>query len=161
MKLLGLMMLVCCGAVGGELMAAVYRDMLGLLVTTSDMLLQLEIIMDYEAPAVPDMLREIKRIAAKLPVFLDSFPDGGGANELLSKLSMNEDGYAERDLHRLEEYFAQLGTADRLSELKRLEAVRAYFNSRIEEEKPLAAKRIKLARSLGLLGGIFVAVMLI
>lgn len=161
MKLIGLALLVCCGAACGEIMATKYRDMLGLLVTTSDMLLQLEIIMEYEAPAVSDMLREVKRIAVKVPVFLDSLPDGGGADALLPLLRINCDGYEERDKCRLEEYFSQLGAADRLSELKRLDAVRAYFGMRIEEERPLAARRIKLARSLGLLGGIFVAVMLI
>ena len=97
----------------------------------------------------------------KLPVFLDSLPDGSGALQVRDMLSENRDGFAEQDLERLKMYFSQVGTADRVSELKRLRAVRAYFERRLSEERPGAEKHASLSRRLGALCGILFAVMLI
>lgn len=161
MKLIGMLMLIVCGAVTGEAFAAAFMGGVRLLDITADLLLQLELIMEHEAPDVRDMLDELRRTSDKLPVFLDSLPEGSGASDTLSQLADNTDGYTSADLERLKMYFSQVGSADRLSELKRLKAVRAYFERRRETERPTAEKKASLSRRLGVLCGILFAVMLI
>ena len=161
MKLIGMLLLILCGTAAGNAFAVMFSDRVKLLSVTADALMQLELIMEHEAPNVSDMLEELRRTSEKLPVFLDSLPDGSGALQVRDMLSENRDGFAEQDLERLKMYFSQVGTADRVSELKRLRAVRAYFERRLSEERPGAEKHASLSRRLGALCGILFAVMLI
>lgn len=161
MKLLGMLLIAACGALTGNAFAQMYIKAVKLLAMTCDMLLQLELIMEHEAPNVPVMLTILRKTSSQLPDFLYSLPKDAGACEVLERLETNEDGYTEQDRERLKIYFTQLGSADRLSELKRLKAARAYFTSRLSEERPRTEKRASLSRRLGVLCGILFAVMLI
>ena len=158
MKVLGAILLIACGSCTGFCVSAAYRRKTALLESIADMLLSFLIKIEYGAPTVRDMFAEVKEEKAELPSFMADAYDGVSAAEALKKYP---DGLTKQDAAKLSELFLQLGSADKASELQRLQGARAYFLQRTGSERPENEKKAQLAQKLGILFGIFAAVMLI
>ncbi len=158
MKLIGMLLLTGCGSVIGVCVSAAFRRKTAMLVSVADMLLSFSIKLQYGSPTVGEMISEVCGEMAELPAFLQRSPE---RDEIIRAIKEYPDGLEQADVSRLSELFTQLGSADRDSELCRLRTAREYFLQRIESERPKNEKRAELARRLGVLLGIFAAIMLL
>lgn len=157
-KLLGSVMVILCGAAAGMAAANAERERFEALGRTAEMLLQFSIMIEYESPTVDEMLRRTNACCEELPKFMRTEP--ADRDHILKELELDPDGFAACDKDRLREYFMLLGSADKPSELERTAALRAYFIRRTDTLHDKSRDKIKLCRTLGVLGGIFAAVML-
>ena len=158
MRLIGCVMMILCGAGCGAYISSIYLGRTETLVRTADMLLTLSIRLEYEAPTVDEMIADVAEEYRRLPFLAENTADRDG---ILEALKNDSCGLEKADRERLAEFFMRFGSADRLSEQNRISAARAYFLQRIESERPENEKHAALSRRLGLLGGIFAAVMLL
>ena len=158
MKLHGTILMILCGAGCGIYLSAAYRGRTDILARTADMLLGLSIMLDYGDPTVEEMLSGLTDGYSALPCYMKK---GADRDEIIAQLKSQPDGMSRADSDRLAEFFTLFGSADKLSEQKRLSSVRAYFLQRTEQERPANERRAELARKLGILGGIFAAVMIL
>ena len=158
MKLIGMILLTVCGSCIGVCVSAAFRRKTAMLVSVADMLLSFSIKLQYGSPTVGEMISEVCGEMAELPAFLQKAPEREAVIEAIKEYP---DGLEQTDVSRLSELFTQLGSADRDSELCRLRAAREYFLQRIASERPKNEKRAQLARRLGVLLGIFAAIMLL
>lgn len=126
-----------------------------------NMIEQLEMMLEFEAPTVSEMLRQIKRQSLRLPKFIFALSDGSDAQAAVESIRKMGDEYDECDRLRLEELFMQLGSADKECERQRLASAHAYFSQRLKQLRQETQRRCRLAKNLGLLGGAFLAVILI
>lgn len=158
MKLFGMIMLVICGTLLGANAAENCKRPIKALSRAERLCAKLMIMLEYEAPTVEDMLKRLKDSSSDgLIVFSRGYPT---REELLEAIEANEDGFYKADMRRLKELFISLGSADKDCELARTASAREYFLSREKETAPKAKHDERLYRSLGTLGGIFAAVML-
>ena len=157
LKLLGALLLTACGGAVGAYFSAGYRRRTALLERVGELLLEMSLMLDFECPTVDAMTARISESRKDMPCFIR------GARcraEVLSSLAENPDGFEDCDLSRLTALFSELGRADRQSELMRLDSARAYFGRRAEQVRPVNEQRAKLSVSLGILGGLFAAVIM-
>ena len=158
MKIVGIMLVTACGGCIGICVSAVYRRKTAMLEAISDMLLSMSIKLEYGAPTVEDMLGEVCAETPELPNFMQAAPDRYAVIEALKK---DPDFLDEADARKLIELLTSLGSADKDSELQRLRSAREYFLRRADTERPKNEKHAELARKLGILCGIFAAIMLL
>lgn len=156
----GLLLLVLCGAAGGIAAADKYKRRYDSLCSTADMLSQMQIMLGFEAPTVSQMLSDVKKGMEKPPAFLTKLSDEPSVSELSAALDENADGFEERDLQKLKELFSHIGSSDKSGEERRLAEAERYFSRRARSSEAETARQIKLAKSLGILAGIFAAVIL-
>ena len=149
--------MIICGAMLGLFAAQNSRRPLEALRNAEHMCDSLMIMLEFESPTVEEMIKRLCR-EMNVPVFMRNVTD---INELIKNTQSDPDGFYEQDLQRICEFFSSLGSADRECELSRTAAAREYFSSRAEQVAPAVERTVRLYRSLGLLGGIFAAVMLI
>ena len=160
MKLTGILILLICSALTGDLFAAYFKGKYELLAVTSRFLLECELIMDYKAPAVPDMLNDIMSSGIKLPYFIEKCKTDSGAEDVIKVLSA-DNCFDRNDRERLCEFFACIGNKKKKGEIKKISSVRSYFDIRVQEERAVTERKVHLFHILGVLGGVFIAVMLV
>ena len=158
MKIIGIILVTVCGGCIGMCVSAVYRRKTAMLTAISDMLLSMSIKLEYGTPTVEEMLDEVCAETAELPHFMHKAPNRDAVIEAMKK---DPDSLCEADVNKLTELLTNLGSADKDSELQRLRAAREHFLRRADTERPKNEKRAELARKLGLLCGIFAAIMLL
>ena len=158
LRLTGVLLLIVCGGAAGAYLSAEYRRRTALLERVAELLLEMSMMMDFECPTVDVMMSRISGAGREVPRFMKG---ARRREDVLSSLAENPDGFEGCDLSRLTALFSELGRADKQSELTRLDSARAYFARRADEVRTVNGQRSKLALSLGILGGIFAAVIMI
>ncbi|MGN0632666.1 MAG: stage III sporulation protein AB [Oscillospiraceae bacterium] len=160
-KLTGIILVVICGTAAGAYAADRYKKRFESLLLAQAVIEQLLIMLEYESPTVGEMIAGLKRSNIQLPVFIKELPENADAKDAVKSILKNKDGYEKCDLDKISELFNNLGSADKCCELQRLKSAGAYFEGRAERSRPDTERKIKLSRYLGLLGGIFLAVLLV
>lgn len=153
--------MVLCGCASGMAAAKKYEDELSECRTADETIRQLMIFMEYQAPTISQMLKLLKTSGMQIPEFIKSLPADSGRSEVLESLEKNGGCYCKAHREKLYELFSLLGSADKSCEMARLEAAHIYFLSQTEELSVRTRKQAKLARSIGALGGILLAVLLV
>ncbi len=125
----------------------------------AEMLGSMLLMLEYEQPTVDEMLSRIAVPKGYAPEFIRCAANGRQA--VLDCLSDNRDDMYEPDRRRLETLFTELGSADKAAEQLRLSAALEYFRVRAKTLLPKAESTGKLCRSLGLIGGILLVVILL
>lgn len=159
LKLIGSGLVILFGAAAGRSLGDYLMDKYRTLEVVVDMLRRLLMILEYEQPTVDEMLSRVSVTDGFKPVFL--LAAAAGREALISSLHENKDGMSDPDRTRLETLVRELGSADKTSEQQRLSAALTYFTERATALRPRAESNKKLSRSLGLLGGIFIVVLLV
>lgn len=159
LKLIGSGLVILFGAAAGRNAGKRLTDRCRDLELTAELLRRLLMLLEYEQPTVDEMLSRTALPEGRLPLFIKAAR--GGRSALLTELRENRDELSVTDRDRLEELFTDLGSSDKAGEQQRLSAAEQYFRTRAESLRPEAESRSRLYRSLGLLGGVFAAVMLI
>lgn len=160
-KVLGMLLIVFSGAAAGAAVGGEYRRRYQSLCAAADMIEQMQIMLEFESPTVSQMIEGVRKGSERAPLFILGLPDNADAARVCASLDENKDGFAECDLHKLKELFSRLGSADKICEQQRLASAMCYFESRRQAERAETEKREKLAGSLGILGGIFAAVLML
>lgn len=159
-KLIGAALVIACGAETGLAKAREYRRRYSALCSVCDMLAQMRIMLEYESPTVSQMLGALKIESSNAPLFISELSENADSSDVCAAISKNHDGLDERDSAKLREFFSRLGSADKICEQQRISSAELYFENRRQAEQALTQKREKLARSLGILGGIFAAIIM-
>lgn len=158
LKLIGCALIIISCAFGGRTYGEYILDKCRSLELTAEMLRRMLMILEYEQPTVDEMLGRITLPQKSVPGFVKAA--AMGRNAVLNALK-GEGGLADAaDNARLVEIFSELGMSDAYGERQRLSAGEQYFDSRARELRPEAESRSRLSRSLGLLGGIFIVVLI-
>lgn len=160
-KLIGAALIVFCGAAAGSAVSGEYKRRYEAICSAADMLEQMLLMLEFEAPTVSQLMNGVKNGAARPPEFVMRLADKTDSQSICAALESSPGGLNERDIQKLKELFTRLGTADKTCERQRILSVLGYFNDRRETERGETEKKAKLARTLGVLGGIFAATLLI
>ncbi|MCR5143223.1 MAG: stage III sporulation protein AB [Ruminococcus sp.] len=125
----------------------------------ADMLESMLLMLCYEQPTVDEMLSRITPLTGNAPAFMRSAC--GGRQALLDSLREDCGEMYEPDRIRLETLVRELGSADKQSEQQRISSALEYFRGRSKALRPKAEVSSRLCRSLGIIGGIFLVVLLV
>lgn len=158
-ELVGAVLLAVSGAAAGSAAADEIKQQRLALQSVEDMLAQMMIMLEFEASTVQIMLSELRKGSA--PEFIMRLPENADPERICEAIKRCPDGLTEQDVQKLCTLFGRLGSADKLCEQQRIAGAAAYFAERRKKCEPECRRKEKLAKSLGLLGGIFFAVMLL
>ncbi|MCD7740907.1 MAG: stage III sporulation protein AB [Ruminococcus sp.] len=161
LKLIGFLAIVISSTAAGQYAAARYKARLSSVKQVVRMIEQLKMSLEFESPTVAHMILELKTQLIAAPKFISSLGENADGQAAACALNDNPDGYNDEDLARLKELFLNLGSADKVCELARLSSANLYFANRVKQLEIETADKVKLSQSLGVLGGLFLGVVLI
>lgn len=167
MKLLGIIIAVIISALTGNYYAVRLGRRLELLKKLEYMLEKMEILIRCRSATVYEMIRELSRDKRLEELEFLKYIDVGGENITFHEMwerGVNDFRSAclkSEDIDLLINIGAELGTSDTQGQLESLAMSRASLSLMIKESQEEYAKKASLYRSMGVLAGALVAVLLI
>ena len=138
------MLLAVSGAAAGSAAADEIKQQRLALQSVEDMLAQMMIMLEFEAPTVQIMLSELRKGSA--PEFIMHLPENAYPERICEAIKRCPDGLTEQDVQKLCTLFGKLGSADKLCEQQRIAGAAAYFAERRKKVRARVPQKRKSSR---------------
>lgn len=161
LKLVGSLFIIIAGAMAGNSAAVSFRNKLELQRTLLKMYSETAIMLEYSFITLSELIEQLRRNNEYSSLsFLDIDDDTDIRRSLLDKLRA-WDMADEESMSILKSFFINFGTTDISGQLSYAAMARARQSEIVERETKQLNKRSRFARTFGVLGGAFAAVMMI
>lgn len=162
-KLIGLLMIVFSGLGIGIHLSAKEKRHLNAISAIEKMFYETQLMLKYQAVTFKELIAYLKKSSQTCCLeFLKVNENSQDLRQqLIVSIQQNKDELYEDEVFQLESFFSQFGATDLEGQIALAERYGEDFAKRLEELRLQSRVKCRLYNSLGVLGGTFVAIMLI
>ena len=162
-KLIGLLLIIFSGLGLGLHLSAKEKRHLSAVFAIEKMFNETQLMLRYEAVTFKELIAYLKKSSQTHCLeFLqidENSPDL--RQEIIASIRLNKDNLYEDEVFQLEAFFSQFGATDLFGQIALAEKYGENFRERLELLHSESRTRCRLYNSLGILGGTFIAIMVI
>lgn len=162
-KFIGSVMILCSGIGAGVLMSYKNKSHLKSVEAIEKMFVQTSLMLKYSVVTFDELIGFLQKSSQtnglnflKADINSLSLPD-----KILVNIRENEDNLSNDEINSLYDFFSQFGQTDLDGQISLSKRYEHYFQDKLVKMREESRVKCKLYNSLGVLGGAFVAVMLI
>ena len=162
-RIIGIVLIMLTGANCGCYLSSRVKGHIKTLETINDMLRETQVMIRFNAVTFKELILHLQGCfgISKLKFLSFDAEKSDIRESIIFAIKQNEDGLTQEENERLCCFFMGFGTTDIDGQLSMVERYQHYFADRLEKVRDEGLKKCRLYNSLGVLGGAFVAVMLV
>lgn len=159
-KLFGICLVVVSGGLIGHLRSSKLKDRTRELKMLKSMLVQMKLLLEYNAPTVDELLNALSE-STEYSQFVKELSASGLTESLSNSKVFNSLSIIKTDKDIISDVFSALGTTDLATQLEMLRFNISRIESALAEAAFEEKQKYRLYNSVGFMGGVLVALLII